>query len=168
MFIKWWIIDRLKKVKVTQSCLTLWDPMDYTVHGILRARILEWVACPFSRGSSQHRDWAQVSCVAGRFFTNWAIREAHRQVTQSKSKYAMAPYRIKKQSFLLRSCWHWEKVGLYGWECISVDGLMRIADAQCTMHSTEEQGDQRTSKLFFLSLNFSCVIIKYEFYFTSM
>ena len=40
------------KVKVAQSCLTLCDPMDYTVHGILQARILEWVAFPFSRGSS--------------------------------------------------------------------------------------------------------------------
>ena len=44
------------KVKVAQSCLTLWDPMDYTVHGILQARILEWIAFPFSRGSSQPRD----------------------------------------------------------------------------------------------------------------
>ena len=40
------------KVKVTQLCLTLCDPMDYTVRGILQARILEWVAFPFSRGSS--------------------------------------------------------------------------------------------------------------------
>ena len=43
------------KVKVAQSCPTLWDPMDYTVHGILQARILEWVAVPFSMGSSQPR-----------------------------------------------------------------------------------------------------------------
>ena len=43
-------------VKVVQSCLTLGDPVDYTVHGILQARILEWVAFPFSRGSSQLRD----------------------------------------------------------------------------------------------------------------
>ena len=49
-----------KKVKATQSCPTLWDPMDYTVHGILQARILEWVAVPFSRGSSQPRDWSLV------------------------------------------------------------------------------------------------------------
>ena len=41
------------KVTVTQLCPTLCDPMDYTVHGILQARILEWVAVPFSRGSSQ-------------------------------------------------------------------------------------------------------------------
>ena len=40
-----------KEVKVAQSCPTLCDPMDYTVHGILQARILEWVAFPFSRGS---------------------------------------------------------------------------------------------------------------------
>ena len=44
------------KVKVTQWCLTLCDPIDYTVHGILQASIQEWVAFPFSRGSSQPRD----------------------------------------------------------------------------------------------------------------
>ena len=46
------------------------------VHGILQARILEWVAFPFSKGSSQPRDWTQVSRIAGRFFTSWATREA--------------------------------------------------------------------------------------------
>ena len=51
------------KLKVTQSCLTFCNPMDYTVHGILQARILEWVAFPFSRGSSQPRDLTQVSCI---------------------------------------------------------------------------------------------------------
>ena len=57
-------------VKAAQSCLTLCDPTDYTVHGILQARILEWVAFPFSTGSSQHRDRTQVSCIAGGFFTS--------------------------------------------------------------------------------------------------
>ena len=66
------------KVKVTQSCPTLCDPMDYTVHGILQAGILEWVAFPFSRESSQPRDQTQVSHIAGRFFTSWATREAQR------------------------------------------------------------------------------------------
>ena len=65
------------KVKVAQSCLTLCDPMAYIVHGILQARILEWVAFPFSRGSSQPRDRTQVSHIAGRFFTSWTTREAH-------------------------------------------------------------------------------------------
>ena len=45
-------------------------------HGILQARILEWVAFPFSRVSSPPRDWTQVSCIAGGFFTSWATREA--------------------------------------------------------------------------------------------
>ena len=49
--------------------------MNYTVHRILQARILKWVAFPFSRGPSQHMDQTQVSCIAGGFFTSWAIRE---------------------------------------------------------------------------------------------
>ena len=59
------------KVKVAQLCLTLCDPVDYTVPGILQARMLEWVAFPFSR------DQIQVSHIAGSFFTSWATREAH-------------------------------------------------------------------------------------------
>jgi len=67
---------------VAQSCLTLSDPVDCSppgssVHGILQARILEWVAISFSRGFSRPRDQTRVSCIAGRFFTNWATREAH-------------------------------------------------------------------------------------------
>ena len=64
-------------------CLvTLCDSMDSSppgssVHGILQARILEWVAMPSSRGSSQPRDWTQVSHIAGGFFTIWVTREVH-------------------------------------------------------------------------------------------
>ena len=64
------------EVKVAQSCPTLCNPMDCTVRRILQARILEWVAFPFSRGSSQPRNRTQVSCIAGGFFTSWATREA--------------------------------------------------------------------------------------------
>ena len=64
------------KPKVTQSCPTLCDPVAYTVHGILQARILERVAFPSSRGSSQPRDRTQVSHIVGGFFINWATREA--------------------------------------------------------------------------------------------
>ena len=70
------IIRDTMKVKVTQSWLTLCHPMNYRVHGILQARILEWIAFPFSRGSSQPRNCTQVSCIAGGFFTNFATREA--------------------------------------------------------------------------------------------
>ena len=56
------------KVNVTQSCLTLYDPLEYTVYGILQDRILEWVAFPFSMGSSQPRNQTRVFCIAGGFF----------------------------------------------------------------------------------------------------
>ena len=56
------------RMKVTQSCLTVCNPMDYIVHGILQARVLQWVAFPISRGSSQPRDRTHVSYIVGRFF----------------------------------------------------------------------------------------------------
>ena len=69
--------QKAKNSNVTESCPTLCDPKDCSppgssVHGILQARILEWVATSFSRGSSQPRDQARVSCIAGRFLTIWA------------------------------------------------------------------------------------------------
>ena len=65
------LLDRGIIVKVAQSRPNLCDPMDYTVHGILQARIPEWVAFPVSRVSSQPRDRTQVSGIAGGFFTSW-------------------------------------------------------------------------------------------------
>ena len=69
------------KVLVAQSCPILCNPMDCSlpgssVHGILQAKILEWVVISFSRGSFQPRNRTQVSCTADRFFTLWATREA--------------------------------------------------------------------------------------------
>ena len=76
------IYNEILKLKnlVTQSCLTLCDLMSCSlpgssVHEISQARRLEWVAVSFSKGSSQPRDWTQVSCIADRFFTIWATRE---------------------------------------------------------------------------------------------
>ena len=69
------------KSEVTQSCLSLCNPMDYSLpgsslHGILQARVLEWVAISSSRGSSQPRDQTRVSLIPGRCFNLWATREA--------------------------------------------------------------------------------------------
>ena len=66
-------IQNKSESEVTQSCLTLCDPMDYSlpgssIHGIFQARVLEWVAISFSRGSSPPKDWTQVSHIAGRRF----------------------------------------------------------------------------------------------------
>ena len=52
------------------------SPPGFSVHGISQARILEWVAISFSRGSSRPRNWTQVSCIAGRFSTDWTTRES--------------------------------------------------------------------------------------------
>ena len=79
------------KVKVKLlSCPTFCHPVDCnwpgsSIHGIFQARILEWVAIFFSRGSSWHRDWTQVSRIAGKLFTLWATGE-HLLIV----KYSMA------------------------------------------------------------------------------
>ena len=81
-----WYLQKKVKVLVTQSCLTLCDSVDCSppgssVSGILQARIREWIALHFSRGSSPPRDWTWVSCIAGRSFTIWATREARTRCT---------------------------------------------------------------------------------------
>ena len=81
--LEWVVISFLMRTAAAKSCQlcpTLCNPIDGSptgspVPGILQARILEWVAISFSRGSSQHRDRTQVSRIAGRCFTLWAIRE---------------------------------------------------------------------------------------------
>ena len=75
------IVNYSEVSEVAQSCPTLCDPVDCSppgssIHGILQARILEWVAISFSRGSSWPRDRTQVSLIAGRRFNLWATREA--------------------------------------------------------------------------------------------
>ena len=77
--LNWFRIEIAVLCLATQLCLTLCDPMDFSppgssVHEILQARILERVAMPSSRGSSQPRDQTQVSCIAGEFFTSWAYQ----------------------------------------------------------------------------------------------
>ena len=73
-----WVASAQLQVLVTQLCPTLcnlmdWSPTGSSVCGILQARILEWVPIPSSRGSYWARDWTHIFCIAGRFFTAWAI-----------------------------------------------------------------------------------------------
>ena len=80
-----WLSEKVK-VLVAQSLPTLWDLMDCSpsgssAHGILQARILEWIAISFSRGSSPLRDQTLFFCISGRFFTVWATREALEVIT---------------------------------------------------------------------------------------
>ena len=82
--------------EVAQSCPTLCDPVDCilpgsSVHGILQARILEWVAISFSRGSSPPRDKTQVSHIAGRHCNLWATREAPAEPQVKPQTYQTSP-----------------------------------------------------------------------------
>ena len=83
VFLPWEPMNSMKsESEVSQSCPTLCDPMDcslpgFSVHWILQAIVLEWIAISFSRGSSQSRDWTRVSRIVDRHFTIWATREAH-------------------------------------------------------------------------------------------
>ena len=74
---------------------------DSSVHGILQARILERVAIPFSRGSSRLRDWTWVSCIAGRFSTVWATREAQSSAFPP-SLDVLGPLRLQSHCSLIR------------------------------------------------------------------
>ena len=74
--IRYRVVAESLKTLIAQSCLTLCDHMDYSPPGSsVQARILEWVAIPFSKGSSQLRDRTHVSWITGRSFTIWAPRE---------------------------------------------------------------------------------------------
>ena len=103
-------------VLVAQSCLTLCSPNDCsppgpTVHGTSQARILEWVAIPFSMGSSWSRDQTWAFCITGRFFTVWATREA-RSIPRGHLMAAQSVFWIS-----LKSCawWDFERPLLYLW-----------------------------------------------------
>ena len=91
---------REKNVKVTQSCLTLCYLMDYTVYGILQARILEWVVIPLSKGPSQPRDQIHVSRIASGFFSSWATREAQEGAEEKLPALSWLSFGSQAPSFL--------------------------------------------------------------------
>ena len=70
------VLSRFSYVRLFVTLGTVAPTPGSCVHGILQARILEWVASPSSRGSSQPRIWIRISCIAGRFFTHWGTWEA--------------------------------------------------------------------------------------------
>ena len=94
---------------VVSDCLWPHDcnPPGSSVHGILQARILQWVAISFSRGCSRCRDWTWVSCIAGRFFTVCATREAL-LVKSSHSKYQKQHSWWKWKIYLPAACWSYK------------------------------------------------------------
>ena len=121
---------------VTQSCLTLCDPMDYSppdssVHEILKARILEWVAIPFSRGSSQPRDWTRVSHIVGRFFTIWATRELY--LFKISITYLFLKYLTDFTSKAFRS-------GVFHVQRLSITNSISLTDGRLFKHPVTFSG----------------------------
>ena len=115
---------------------TLSDSMDCSppgssVHGILQARILEWVAIPFSRGSSWPRDWTWVPCIAGRFFTIWATREAYLPQLQCKVQDGASENPLQQAPSLGVSWTH----------------LERCDAAQCLLNGTRPRASGNKSDL---------------------
>ena len=106
------------KSKVTQSYLTLCDPMDCSlpgssVHRIFQARVLEWVAISFSRRSSWPRDRTQVSCIVGRRSTVWVTREGY-----GCESWTIKKAEHRRKELMLFNCGvgedSWESLGLWG------------------------------------------------------
>ena len=127
--------------EAAQSCPTLCDPMNYSllgssVHGILQARILEWVAISFSRRYSQPRDWTQVSHIVGRCFTVWATRvdvykdyTIRKKMNQTFREYDSSPFpNLKIKSALPERFSPWTDLLLiFSWchsvySCLEKDG----------------------------------------------
>ena len=96
---------RIMSVKLVQSCPTLCDPMGYTVHGFLHARILEWVAVSFPRGSSQPKDRTQVSSIVGGFLTSLATRRPYAKfLSLFYLNYQILLQAKKKKVLVTESC----------------------------------------------------------------
>ena len=88
-------------------------PPGSSAHGILQASILEWVAISFSRGSSQPRNRTRISCTVGRFFTNWAMREAHILHSFLHKKLCKSAHGFIASCFLVDSLGGY---GILGWK----------------------------------------------------
>ena len=117
--------------EVAQSCLTLCDPVDwslpsFSVHGILQARILEWVTISFSRGSSRPRGRTQVSHIGGRCFNLWATREAELWMSYQNMWWCF-PQRVIEAS---RGGNEEEKLKFYLTSC-----LFYLYNSACTLQS---------------------------------
>ena len=103
--------------KVSQSCSTLCGPMgcrlpDSSVHGIFQAKVVEWVAISFFRGSSLSRDWTQVSLTTGRLFTVWTTGEA---ISQKN-----LPIKFVTTWDVSLICWPWSLNGIAWDQCWNV------------------------------------------------
>ena len=140
--------EKKANVLVSQGCPPLWDPMDCSlpgssVHGLLQVRILEWVAIPFSRGSSPPRARTQVAYTARRFFTTWTTRKA----LQTSCKRARAPSLLTGALAQVAASPPQPRA-----EELRPQHLLREGSYVCSSHSWVCLGGIRTEALFELRL----------------
>ena len=110
------------------------NPMDYTIHGILQARILEWVAFLFSRRSSQARDRTQVFRITGIFFTSWATREAQWTAREFPTLIFSLPCLHLRVIYI---CSNWSYLTeVWFWPRLSVPGSSFVLHSAVTQPST--------------------------------
>ena len=131
-----------EEVKAAWSCLTLCDSMDCSlpssyVHGILQARTLNWVAISFSGGSPQSRDRTWVSCIAGRFFTNWTTREA--QLSSYPHVFPKTPC-IHSHVLFFFFFWTWCLCAKSFQSCLTLCETMDHSPPGCSVHGMLQAG----------------------------
>jgi len=131
---------------LSQSCLTLCNPVDFSpsgssVPGLLRTRTLQWVAIPFSRGSSWLRDQTRVSCIADRFFTIWATREAQAGYAKKPTKRKAWTSSITQiEKFFEYIFVYTQLIEIKGWarqyiclvKCLSNESLHQTSNFDCS------------------------------------
>ena len=130
------ILELVKWSEVTQSCLTLCNPMDcsipgFSVYGIFQARVLEWVGISFSRGSFRPRDWTHVSRIAGRRFIVWATRKGTTGVGSYSLLQGSFPTQVS--NLCLRCLLHWQagSLPLNHWKPLTYYSISYIHCAHC-------------------------------------
>ena len=138
----------------------LCDPMDCSppgasVHGILQARTLKRVAIPFSRGSSQLRDWSQVSCIAGRFFTIWATRKGSVLV----SNVMVGKDMLEKQDI---PSWFWTDSTVRRYTSLSSSESIYWSKVKslCLREQSKSTSENRLKSLFFFGQNEFVILTK--------
>ena len=153
---RWMDTEIMVKVLAAQSCPTFCDPMECSprgssLHGILQARILEWVALLFSRKSYQTRDWTQDSCITDRFFTIWATRQVLTyldSVLESRNSTSLTKVSIVKAMVFFSSShvqmWELDDKDDSVLKTLCFQTVMLEKTLESPLDSQGEQGDQNS------------------------
>ena len=131
-----------------------------SVHGILQARILEWVVISFSRRSSQPRHWIQVSCIVGRHFTVWATREVHKQTYLSSNGQMIQPPDGKSCLLEVTSLETNINSNYLFLTCKYSTEIISVWNYKVLMHNFIQEKSERKRSLFYSIWSQSCPVVQ--------